>query len=242
MKYALHIGINRYDKAVYGNANLQQCVHDAERMYDMSTSMGFSAILMRDESARKSELISMLTDYAKVLEPGDILFFSQSSHGTYWDTTKGRSTGLCMHDAVFWDFEMVPLWKAFKPGVLIIRVIDCCYAESNFRMTQMPGLVPRLVKTLKAPFLTATKNSLRGCKCSIISFSSSSIKEVSYENEFGGVFTSNFIDNLEAGRLVTYRKLRDKTLKSIQQKGYPQTPKLETVNAGDHANGAIFGN
>lgn len=245
MNYSIHVGINRYKKSMYGNADLQQCVHDADTMSAIAGRRGFSPLMITDEAATKAEIVNTLKEYAEKLMPGDILLFTQSSHGTYMDTPTGRSTGLCCHDDVLWDFEQPSIWKLFKKGVLIIRLVDCCFAESNFRMVKHGNtyLKERFVKLLQKVNIKPTKSSLRGCVCSIISISSSNVMEVSYEDENGGVFTQavDFALIQKPAVPFTYKKLNSAIQKIIRAAGYPQTPKIETVNAGTHAVMAAFG-
>ena len=245
MKYSIHIGINRYKQSMYGNADLRQCVNDAETMCAIAGQRGFSPLMITDEDGTKAEIVNTLKEYAEKLVPGDILLFTQSSHGTYMDTAGGRSTALCCHDDVLWDFESAPIWKLFKKGVLIIRLVDCCFAESNFRMVKHGNayLKERFVKLLQKVNIKPTISSLRGCVCSIISISSSNVLEVSYENEDGGVFTQavDFALTLKPDTPLTYKKMHASAQKYIRAAGFPQTPKIETVNAGTHAVMASFG-
>lgn len=243
MKLSIHIGINQYDPRKYGSANLQQCVRDAETMCAMAGARGFYPLMITDESATKPEIISILKEHANKMQAGDTLLLTQSSHGTYFDTGTGRATGLCMHDDVLWDFEQPEIWKLFKPGVLIIRLVDACFSESSFRAALPPGTSERFTSLLGPQTIKPTSASLRSCKCQIISISSSNIREVSYENEEGGVFTQALhrVIASDPSRSLTYRKVHASIAKEIKRVGYPQTPKIETQNAGAHARFTPFG-
>lgn len=243
MKYSLHIGINHYDRSAYGsNADLQQCVRDAEAMYDIAEGLRFDALLLRDGAATKAEVLRILEEYAGKCREGDVLLFTQSSHGAYADNSSGRrATGLCMHDDVLWDWEQVEVWKRFAKGVLIVRVVDCCYAESNFR-NLMPTFARAKVLRVKAPALIPTAASLRKCKAGIISFASSSVEQVSWETADGGVFTVVLEQVLSQGRYgLSYRDVRNRAARTMRALAFAQTPKLELVNAARYAARAKFG-
>ena len=241
MKISLHIGINQYDPAYYGEASLQQCVKDAETMYGFAESLGFKPFLVRDQDATVESFKDFLVKSSEQLTSGDTLMITQSSHGTYWDTPKGRATGLCMHDQILWDFQLLPYWKKFRPGVKIIRVTDACFSESNFKMpVGAAGLKfdhddkrRRLYEidrsnAKKVKGVKPTSGSTTGIKCSMLNFASSSIEEPSYENQDGGVFTSALV--LSYGE---YRKLYASVFKQacavITGWGYPQHPVMEKV-------------
>ena len=236
-RMSIHIGIDRYDRAMYGNADLKQCVRDATAMYEMFYAMGFVPLCIFDADATRAMYLQTMREYAEELEAGDTLVFSQSSHGTYMDTPNGRATGLCFHDAPLWDFEQKDVWKWFKPGVRIIRIIDCCFAESNFRFA--PGMskqegTPRTVTVKKAITIKPSSGSLRSCKATIISLSSSNVMEFSYENTDGGVFTQALQAELQNDIKTPYSKLLREVRKTIKLMGYPQTPKMESVKAGKY--------
>jgi hypothetical protein len=234
-KLSIHIGINQYDRSVYGDADLAQCVRDAKSMYDLAENIGFSPILLTDFNATWNSYFDLMRECADKLKAGDVLLITQSSHGTYWDTNKRRSTGLCMFDQVLWDFEQIQIWKWFAPGVRILRVVDCCFAESNFRKTGLLGRA-RTTTLKESPNIKPTAGSLRSAKATIISLASSSVKEVSWENEGGGVFTQVFEQAFQATAVPSYKYVLQACRNLLDAWGYPQTPKLETSKAGKYKN------
>ena len=230
-KYSLHIGINRYDSRVYGSANLQQCVSDAQRMYDHAVRLGFKPFLMVDEKCTIQFVTGMLRNLAKTMKMGDMLWITHSGHGTYADTPKGRATGLCLYDGVLWDFEQIPIWKEFASQTTIVRMVDTCYSQSNFRLpTKVGNARERSIVLPKAPVIVPTSGSLRQVQARMISFSSSNIQQPSYENNMGGVFTQAVDEILKLGD-PTYAQLLTGVKRRIAQWDYPQTPKLESSNA-----------
>lgn len=237
MKYSIHIGINQYDPIVYGDSNLKKCVRDAQAMYDLAQNIGFEPLMIHDADATRSSYLDLMREMADKLTAGDVLLVTQSSHGTYWDMGKKRATGMCMHDDVLWDFEHINIWKWFKPGVKIIRMIDCCFSESNFRLMpgKMPEGTPKVITVSRGPVVKPTTGTLRSCKATILSFASCNIEEVSYENQDGGVFTLAVESVFKSGT-PTYKQLLKGVASTMHKWGYPQTPKLETAKAGNYQN------
>lgn len=244
MKYAICIGINEYDQAVYGaGSNLHQCVRDAYAMRLLLVNRGFSVEMMMDAYATVDKITEALREYAKMINPGDTLVITQSSHGTYLDLPMmKRATGLCMHDSVWWDWEQAGVWKSFKEGVKIVRIMDSCFSESNFRAPMGPGVQARYMAAPTESLLRKPTNaSMRGAKCSIVSMSSSSISQPSYENAQGGVFTQMLTTLVNTQPGLTYKQLQKEMDRMLKQGGWAQTPKLEVVNAKVRSTMAKFG-
>ena len=237
-KISFNIGINIYSPNVYGaDSNLNQCVRDANVMFDIAKKNGFECKFLIDSGATISNYVLYLDEVSKIMVSGDILLITQSSHGTYFDDPhKGRATGLCFHDDdVFWDVEQLPGWKKFAKGIKIIRIIDCCFSESNFRrpLAGEASLgTARSTKVIGAVPPKATNNTLRGVNASIISLASSNVREVSYENAKGGVFTQTIEQLLAKDPNYTYDDIIKGSQNLLSVWGYPQTPKLEHAKAG----------
>jgi len=248
-KVSIHIGINKYDRDYYGgNIDLQQCVNDAERLYDYSAGRGFQANLMTNQNATVENFTGAMTDAAKTLKKGDILFLSDSSHGTYDDLVeKGkvkRATAICLHDGILWDYEFRELLKAFRAGVTVIWLSDCCFAESNWRFVRDPlpynNAKVRFVRLSEYPGIPvgATQGDKRQIRCKMFTYSSSNIYQVSYEDEKGGVFTTAVINALEAEPNLTYHQVWRRSSELIAPL-YPQSPVFENVRSA-HLTGTKF--
>lgn len=237
MIYSLHIGINEYDTAVYGNCNLQQCVRDAQAMYDLATRLNMKPHLMVDKRCTKQLVQGIFRNLAEAMKPGDTLFYTHSGHGTYTDMKDGtRATGLCLYDDILWDYEQIPIWKQFKAGTKIIRLADTCFSESNFRLPSKINLGrQRSVVLPKLPVIKPSKGSLRSVPCSIISYSSSNIWQPSYENNAGGIFTQAVEEILQLGT-PTYLQLLNAVRLVIRRWDYSQVPQLESSKAGQFKN------
>ncbi len=257
-KVSFNIGINRYDPEYYGRGvDLNQCVYDAQRLADYAQSRKFTATEMLDDQATASNLIAALLDLKKSLKKDDILFLSDSSHGTYDDVISGgqvkRQTAICLHDRIFWDFELRDLLKQFKTGVTIIWMADCCFAESNWRFIrgEQPskpfngarsrfcpthlwknriGGDSRIEYEERMAKVVATQGDKRNIRAKMFAYSSSNIFQVSYEDDRGGVFTTSVLDALTKEPSLSYYQLWRRASQIIAPL-YPQSPVFENVRA-----------
>lgn len=241
-KLSLHIGINKYDREYYGDANLLQCVYDAQRLHAYADERHYEAALMLDSQATTSNFQKFIKDAAKSLKKGDFLFISDSSHGTYDDNIIGgavkRSTAICMHDQILWDYDFRKMLMAFKTGVTIIWMADCCFAESNWRFIREPQPY-NLARSRFTPLptgakakVTATQGDKRNIKAKMFTYSSSNIYQVSYEDDRGGVFTTSVLNALEKEPSLTYYQLWRRASEIIAPL-YPQSPVFENVRASN---------
>lgn len=240
-KHSLHIGINRYDREYYGgNIDLQQCVYDAQRFNSLAKHEGYNASLMLDDEATIDALTDYLANAAKLLRKGDILFITNSSHGTYDDQVAGsgrakRMTAICLHDGIFWDYSFREALKKFRAGVTIIWVADCCFAESNWRNVtalKKHGLRTRYTPLPKEVLVVPTQGDKRQIKATMFTYASSNIYQVSYEDENGGVFTTAILRALREDPNLSYYQVNRRASELIADE-YPQSPVFEHVRGAN---------
>ena len=256
-KISLHIGVNKYDPEYYGSGNdLSECVNDAERMHELAKARGYEPKLLTNSRATVQAFTTFMKDAAGSLKKGDFLLISDSSHGTYDDGIVNgrvkRQTAICLHDRIFWDYEFRKLLMAFKTGVTITWMADCCFAESNWRfirgespnkpyngaksrfwklqpaLSDLPEDDPRLAHRLIP--ISATQGDKRNIKAKMFTFSSSNIYQVSYEDDRGGVFTTSVLDALKKEPALSYYQLWKRSSELIAPL-YPQSPVFENVRA-----------
>ena len=198
MRFGLHTGINLYDPGYYGEGNnLDKCVQDAGRMYGISIAKAFDSLrLLTDAGATAENWKAFVLEIAARAIRGDVVFLTQSSHGTYTTETPNgkRATGLCFYDRVVWDFEIREVLKKFRAGVLVVWVADACYAESNWRRI-IPGLTgvnlfgkSRFVR-VNSGLVEPTQGDKRNIRCTFLSYSAAGYMQEAYEDDRGGVFT-----------------------------------------------------
>jgi|SRR5690606_31264876 len=242
-KVSLHIGVNKYDNAYYGgDISLSQCVYDAQRLGEYAARRGYRAKAIYDHNATLENFKSLMKEQADKLRKGDFLCVSDSSHGTYDDLFENgktkRATAICLHDGILWDYEFRELLKAFRVGVTVIWISDCCFAESNWRFVRDPlpynNAKARFVRLPEYPGIPmgATQGDKRQIRCKMFTYSSSNIYQVSYEDEKGGVFTTAMLNALEAEPNLTYHQLWRRTSEIIAPL-YPQSPVFENVRAAN---------
>ena len=245
MRYAIHFGINKYDPAFYGpGVSLNMCVKDAGDLAMITgtgspVSAGFDECrLTLDGHATISEFHRQISDHAKKAKRGDIVLFSQSSHGTYQDGPDGkRSTGLCMNDGILWDFEARDAIKQFNAGVLFVWLTDACFSESNWRFVAMLGQeahgqrTARFFRLAKPQIIHPTQGNKKDIKASMLAFSSSNIYQPSYEDGRGGAYTQSIIKAFTEDPTRSWYSLHRRASQLVAM-DFPQTPVFEGVKSG----------
>lgn len=242
MDISLHIGINKYQPAFYGTGNnLNECVNDAIKMHEYAVSRGFAALMVTDYNATLKEFAAFMSDAAKNLKKGDRLFITNSTHGTFQEsfTPSGvriQSNAICFTDGILWDYELRELLKKFKSGVSVIKMSDCCFAESNWRFLRHDGelyngakaRVVRLPNAAKPP--KVTQGDKRQIKAFYYDYASSNAFQPSYEDQRGGVFTNAVLTALKREPELSYHQLWRRASANIGN-NYPQSPVFENVRA-----------
>lgn len=249
MKSALHFGINHYDPDYYGEGNdLKMCVQDAQVMQGISRHYEFTeSLLIQNSTATRAMWLRTVGDYAKRMRRGDILFLTQSSHGTYEDKGSKRSTGICMTDGILWDYEIRAVFEQFHVGVFIVWMTDCCFAESNWRWLRPPdpenSYRSRFMPSPRKAAVTPTQGDKRRISSTFFAYSSSNAYQESYEDERGGIYTQAVNQALLQWPKLTYYQLHQRASKIIAEElAYPQTPILETVRANSFSGSPFLSN
>ncbi|MCB0542101.1 MAG: caspase family protein [Saprospiraceae bacterium] len=257
MKFLLNVGIDKYDPGFYGHGiDLSQCVNDSRNVYAMASGLwgsydAIQAELLNDRRATIAEFSDRMKYYASAMKKGDILLISVSSHGTYYDyydPVSGRTrraTGLCFHDGILWDFEFRSLLRRFNAGRRVVYISDSCFSESNWRFIREPDpynlakarfyklpleRLPNDGKEIGARNVmpVPTQGDKRQIRCQFMAYASSSVYQVSYEDDRGGVFTTAILDALKFDSNLSYYQVFRRASELIAPK-YPQTPVFEWV-------------
>lgn len=254
-KLACLFGIKNFDPSYYGSGNdLKGCENDAMYMEKVAKSKGFETKLFLSKQATYKVYIDQLKEAADTLVAGDTFLFMVSCHGTYQDVNEGgvekRRTALCLYDKIVWDFETKQLMMRFKKGVNVIWMSDCCHARDNFKSffnVEMEAEAKFLdMSQINANFDLASKEvqlDLDGetsteISCNIVAYSSSTEFQVSYDLKSYvdgrpmGLFTAA-IENMmktPSNAKLSYYQFYRRLLQEMAKLGYPQTPKIQTVN------------
>jgi metacaspase-1 len=214
-KKAFCVGINDYP---YEGSDLNGCVNDANawadlliKHYDFPST---EVKIILDEKATKRNIISGVKNLLEGAESGDILVFTNSSHGTYIADTSGDEPmydeALCPYDSrdnLLVDDELRELFEDLPRGVHLTVISDSCFSGTVLRVDvgeNLPGMLKlpddRRVRflspalrgdpVLENPFQAKPKSKVKypesGMKALLLSGSSD--KEYSYDALIGDIY------------------------------------------------------
>jgi hypothetical protein len=258
VKKALCVGINDYP---YDGSDLNGCVNDANawaellvKHYDFPQA---DVKMLLDAEATKANMMAGLQELLAGASSGDVLVFTNSSHGTYIADESGDEPAydeaLCPYDCadnLIVDDELRELFEDLPKGVRLTVVSDSCHSGSVTRIIVgevIPGLKTpddRRIRFLspslrgerllanpwKSPSKRSQKHPESGMKDILISGCKDS--EYSYDALIGGVYhgamTYHALEIIQAMKYrVTYRQLETQLEYKLEDAGYPQHPQVE---------------
>jgi metacaspase-1 len=257
MKRALCVGINDYPVA---GADLNGCVNDAKAWAAMLIDhFGFdpeNVTLLLDSQATKQRVLAAVDELLAGAQKGDVLVFTNSSHGTYVADGSGDESrydeAMCPWDMkknLILDDELRRRFSALPEGVRLTVISDSCFSGSVTR-GDMPGTPDdrrrRFVnpRTLGLPEIEGVRRKAK--PRSVQTYPQRTMKEVlvsgcrdnqySYDARINGTyhgamtyFALRTIE--EANYDLTYADLRDALVDRIETEGYDQEPQLEGRSA-----------
>lgn len=171
MKKALCVGINDYP---YDGNDLKGCVNDANawaqlliKQYDFLSS---DVQLLLDNQATKAAVMTALKKLLTGAQAGDVLVFTNSSHGTYV-TEKGGDEpnydeAICPYDIdanLIVDDELRELFMAIPKGVRFTMIADSCFS-GNVNRACVDEAFPGMIKTPDHRRVRFLSPALRGGK------------------------------------------------------------------------------
>ena len=248
-KKALCVGINDYP---FGDTNdLRGCVNDAN---DWSTLLqkhfdfpNVTQLLNAD--ATKQNIIKELKNLLVGAQAGDVLVFTNASHGTYLADTDGDEPkfdeALCPYDSdsnLLIDDELRELFLNIPDGVRLTVISDSCHSGSVTRVAvneyrrnrqlspallNKPVLSPeemRIARKSAEKFPESGMNEilLSGCK------SNQTSADAYIANDYHGAMSYYAIKAItDAGYKLTYAELHDALLPLLEDENYDQIPQLE---------------
>lgn len=139
-KKAFCVGINDYP---FENNDLKGCVNDAQAWAGLlKDHFGFADIkTLTDTDATKANIFAGLKDLLKGAKKGDLLVFTNASHGTYLADTDGDEPGydeaICPYDTadnLLVDDELRELFKNLPDDVRLTVISDSCHSGSVTRV------------------------------------------------------------------------------------------------------------
>jgi hypothetical protein len=257
-KRAFCVGINDYP---YEGNDLKGCVNDANDWAGLLTERfdfpRSDVAIVTDAEATKSRMLEGIKNLLAEAKSGDVLVFTNSSHGSYLADTDSDEPKydeiLCPYDIDenrLVDDELRELFGDLPEGVRLTVISDSCFSGTVTRALigdnvhgiavpderRMRFLSPSLRgdPVLPNPWLAQPKRPEKHPESEMkeVLLSGSSDKEYSYdadiEGTFHGAMTYHAIKAIrEAGYGMTYAELHAQLQPMLDEAGFPQHPQLE---------------
>jgi hypothetical protein len=260
-KKAFCVGINDYP---YDGSDLNGCVNDARAWAALLTDHfdfpSSDVRLVTDAEATKRALVEGIKHLLAGARAGDVLVFTNSSHGSYVADTSGDEPTydevLCPYDVadnVLADDELRELFAELPARVALTMISDSCHSGTVTRAAvseNLPGLrVPddrrvrflnpalRGSRVLANPWKARPKRQDKypESKMKEVLLSGCTDKEYSYDALLGGIYhgamTYFALQAIRDARYqITYAQLLARLGYLLDEAGYPQHPQLEGSN------------
>jgi len=257
-KKAFCVGINDYP---YDGSDLNGCVNDANGWARVLKELyGFKDITIAlDKDATRKRMLAGVKALLKGAKSGDVLVFTNSSHGSYVADTDGDEEKydeiLCPYDIAdndITDDDLRNLFENVKDGVRLTVILDNCFSGTATRAPVseiIPGLrtpddrrvrflspALRGGKVLQNPWKARPKRTEKHPESAMkdVLLSGCTDKEYSYDANIDGTYhgamTFYALKAIrEAPQALTYNRLHSRITSLIGD--YPQHPQLEGSNA-----------
>lgn len=98
-------------------------------MAELAEGQGFcSPVRLLGAAASRSRVLAAIEGTAAVSRPGDLVLLTFSGHGgrKACDASGASSSVWVLADGSLWDAEMHEALAAFRPGVRVLVISDCC--------------------------------------------------------------------------------------------------------------------
>jgi hypothetical protein len=212
--------------------------------------------MLLDKQATKANILAALDALLAGAKSGDVIVFTNSSHGTYVADDDGDETrydeAMCpwdMKEHLIVDDELRTRFARLPKGVRLTVVSDSCFSGSVTRGPTMETpddrtarfVSPALIGRREIRNVRAAAKPVRGER-----YPQAAMKEVlvsgcndhqySYDARFDGTYhgamTYFALDIIrEAGYQLTYNALRKQLVTRLEMEGYDQEPQLEGSTA-----------
>lgn len=248
-KKALCVGINDYP---FGEANdLRGCVNDANDWSNLLRNhFDFTDVKqLLNSDATRANILTELENLLAGAQSGDVLVFTNASHGTYLADTDGDEPkydeAICPYDSdsnLLVDDTLRELFLNLPKDVRLTVISDSCHSGSVTRVTvneyrRNRQLSPRLLgnpelsgqemrearaKKEKFPESGMKEILLSGCK------SNQTSADAYIANDYHGAMSYYAIKAIaDAGYQLTYAELHEALLPLLEDENYDQVPQLE---------------
>ena len=254
-KRALCVGINRYPQP---GMDLQGCVNDAHNWstllrdhYDFTKD---DVSILLDEAATHANIVAGIKDLLAGSSRGDVLVFTNSSHGTYLaDTSKDEPVydeAMCPYDTAdnpLVDDQLRELFSGVPAGVHLAVISDSCHSGTVTRALPVPTPDQRRVrfmnpKAIGRPEIPDVRRLAQPRKAATEAHAEADMREVlvsgclakqySYdaviEDEPTGAFSHFALAAIRAADYkITYEELHQQVVPALAESNYDQEPQLE---------------
>lgn len=253
MKRALCVGINDYP--VRG-ADLKGCVNDAKAWAALlEEHFGFdpgNITMLIDKQATKQRMLAELDRLLAGAKKGDVLVFTNSSHGTYVADDSGDEArydeALCPYDMkknLVVDDELRERFAALPAGVRLTVISDSCFSGSATRGDPMPTpddrrrrfvnpsiLGRREIASVRRKAVPRSVEKFPERKMHEVLVSGCRDNQYSYDARFGNVYhgamTYFALEIIKAANYkLSYADLWDQLVPRLETEGYDQEPQVE---------------
>ncbi len=250
-KRALLVGINQYPDPAN---ELRGCLNDVRQVGELLRAhFGFggdaTTRLLTDAHATTGGIVSGLRWLVDAAEPGDVLVFHYSGHGSqvpdrHGDESDGLDEIICPYDldwdAPFTDDDLYQIVQGLPASVNLTVILDSCHSGTGLREAtgtgrsarrrwmpppaRLGGLVrgDALMRRFGAKAVECGAILIAGCR------SDQSSADADIGGEYHGALTFYLCRAIEElGFGGSYRTVISRTRKLLQLNGYEQVPQLE---------------
>ncbi|MGA9997509.1 MAG: caspase family protein [Pyrinomonadaceae bacterium] len=249
---AFCVGINDYP---FENNDLKGCVNDAVAWAGLlKDHFGFTDIkTLTDTNATKANIISGIKKLLTKAKSGDILVFTNASHGTYLADTDGDEPGydeaLCPYDTdsnLIVDDDLRKIFKNIPKGVMFTVISDSCHSGSVTRVVvdsyRRHRMLPPHVwggRELTAEQMRAAKKKKQtagemypesGMNEILLSGckSNQTSADAFIANTFRGAMSYYAIKAItDANYKLSYKQLQQRVVQLLEDENFEQVPQLE---------------
>ena len=257
-KKALCVGINDYPLQ---DSDLRGCVNDARAWAALLTEhYDFAASdikLLLDEDATRKQVLNGIKRLLRGARAGDVLVFTNSSHGTYLLDRSGDDAkfdqALCPHDiedSLILDDDLRELFADVSPDAHVVAILDNCHSGSGTRVLRQLDEDTVRIRFLDPalrgdPVLDEDEEPPAGppahpeSDMNELLLSGCTATESSFDARFGNVYHGAMsyyaLKAIRDARYeLTYADLHDRLTASLRSTSFRQHPQLEGRDEKKH--------
>lgn len=248
-KKALCVGINDYP---FGEENdLRGCVNDANDWANLlKKHFDFTDIKqLLNGDATKTNIVAGIQDLLNGAKAGDILVFTNASHGTYLADTDGDEPkydeAICPHDTdsnLLVDDDLRELFKNIPKDVRLTVISDSCHSGSVTRVKVNEYRRNRQLNPVVFGGIELSPDQLRAARGKKEKYLESGMKEILLSgcksnqtsadayiaSDYHGAMSYYAIKAItDANYKLTYADLHKNLVSMLEEENYDQVPQLE---------------